>query len=407
MKKIKSCFIFIAVMLAASLGFSDGVRFAGVNLAGAEFTPGRLPGSYNQDYTYPTTQEVDHFMSKGMNLIRLPFRWERLQQTTNAPFNTTELSRIQTLVNHTAAKGGYLLLDVHNYARYYNTNVIGSPALPTGTFTNLWGRLATLFRNHPQVIFGLMNEPHDMSTQVWLGAANAAIQIIRAVGATNLIFVPGNHWSIAHDWHNSGNATVMLSVSDPIDNFAFEVHDYYDDENTNRDCSPDVGIARLTQFTAWCRANGFKGFYGEFGVSTNATCLAATSNMLAYVNVNSDVWLGWSYWAAGPWWGDYRFSIEPTNSVIDRPQTDVLQEGIPIPEPLLSVRRSTLVNDSAFRCIMRAGFRYQPQTSPNLAPGSWVNFGNSYTGNAQLLSVWMRTPSNQHRFFRLNVSRLP
>src|SRR5688572_27313547 len=101
-----------------------GVQFTGVNLAGAEFTDNRLPGTHGQHYIYPSTGTVNYFISKGMNIIRLPFRWERLQHTTNAAFNATELGRIQTLVNHTAARGGYVLLDLHNYARYYNTNII-------------------------------------------------------------------------------------------------------------------------------------------------------------------------------------------------------------------------------------------------------------------------------------------
>jgi endoglucanase len=400
----------VALMLAAPCVFPAGVRFAGVNLAGAEFGDSNLPGTYNRDYTYPTTAEVDYFLSKGMNLIRLPFRWERLQPTANGPFDAVELSRIQALVNHTASRAGYVLLDPHNYARYYNTNVIGSPPLPIATFTNFWGRLAALFRNHPQVIFGLMNEPHDMATHAWLDAANAAIDIIRVVGATNLIFVPGNGWSIAHDWRSSWygvpNATVMSAISDPINNFAFEVHDYYDDETTNRDCALDVGVNRLTQFTEWCRSYGFKGFYGEFGVSTNASCLIATSNMLVYLDQNSDVWLGWTYWAAGPWWGNYRFSIEPSNGV-DRPQTDVLQERIAVPQPQLTLRRVPQLNDVAATYASRYGFKYQPQASFNLEPASWANFGNSITGNAQSFNILMRTSSNAHRFFRVQIERLP
>ncbi len=45
---------------------------------------------------------------------------------------------------------------------------------------------------NPKVIFGLMNEPHDLPTENWLTAANVAIAAIRATGATNLITVPGN-----------------------------------------------------------------------------------------------------------------------------------------------------------------------------------------------------------------------
>ena len=69
-------------------GSATAVQYTGVNLAGAEFGEGSLPGTYNSNYTYPTQTEVDYFKGKGMNIARLCFRWERLQQTTNAALNS-------------------------------------------------------------------------------------------------------------------------------------------------------------------------------------------------------------------------------------------------------------------------------------------------------------------------------
>jgi endoglucanase len=40
---------------------------------------------------------------------------------------------------------------------------------------------------------------------------------------------------------------------------------------------------------------------------------------------HQDVWLGATYWAGGPWWGNYMFSIEVANGV-DKPQMDVLEK---------------------------------------------------------------------------------
>jgi endoglucanase len=37
------------------------------------------------------------------------------------------------------------------------------------------------------------------------------------------------------------------------------------------------------------------------------------------------VWQGWTWWAAGPWWGGYMFSIEPTNGTTDKPQMKVIE----------------------------------------------------------------------------------
>src|SRR6185295_17559831 len=95
------------------------IKYAGVNLSCAEFGQNNLPGTYNTHYTYPNQSEVNYFGSNGMNVVRLPFRWERLQQATNASLNATELARLHSFVAATTAKGIYVILEPHNFARYY------------------------------------------------------------------------------------------------------------------------------------------------------------------------------------------------------------------------------------------------------------------------------------------------
>ena len=315
-------------------GSATAVQYTGVNLAGAEFGEGSLPGTYNSNYTYPTQTEVDYFKGKGMNIARLCFRWERLQQTTNAALNSSELNRLNTFVSATTAKGVSVILDPHNYARYYGT-IIGSNSVPISAFSNFWWRVADIYRTNNRVIFGLMNEPNTMATEAWRDAANAAIVAIRATGATNLILVPGNAWTGAHswsqNWYGTPNATVMLTITDSGNNFAFDVHQYLDsDSSGTSDTIVDatIGATRLAGFTQWLKNNNRRGFLGEFAVA-NSTIGAgigdeAISNMLAHVQSNSDVWLGWTWWAAGPWWGEYMFTLEPTGGSTDRPAMSTL-----------------------------------------------------------------------------------
>jgi endoglucanase len=47
--------------------------------------------------------------------------------------------------------------------------------------------------------------------------------------------------------------------------------------------------------------------------------------MLKYIEANPAQWLGYTYWAAGPWWGGSTGSIEPQNGQ-DLPQTQVMQK---------------------------------------------------------------------------------
>ncbi len=83
----------------------------------------------------------------------------------------------------------------------------------------------------------------------------------------------------------------------------------------------------LTAFTAWARQNGKRAFLGEFGGGTDATCLAALDRMLLFMKQNSDVWRGWTYWAAGPWPATYFTSVQPINGQ-DRPQMSILRKYI-------------------------------------------------------------------------------
>ena len=397
--------VFLALMTAWCSSAAP-VFFTGVNLAGAEFGESSLPGTYNVDYIYPNQTEVDYYRSKGMNIIRLCFRWERLQQATNASLNTTELSRLNTFVSTTTAKGVFVILDPHNYARYYNTNLIGSARAPISAFSNFWWRVASIYQTNDHVIFGLVNEPHDMATETWRDAAQAAINAIRLAGATNLILVPGNAWTGAHswlqNWYGTPNGTVMINISDPANNFAYEVHQYLDSDSsgTSSTCvSPTIGAERLANFTAWCRANGVRGFLGEFGGSANSGCLVAVSNMLNYIQANTDVWMGWTWWAGGPWWGEYMFTLEPIGGTTDRAQMNVLEPFIPIPVPTLEI-----ISSDRFRYYANKGFQYQIKATPDLAV-AWTNAGSLVATNWQYQTNLMGTEGSL--FYMLEVSRTP
>ena len=278
----------------------------GVNLAGADFAPSdHRPGTYGVDYFYPTHAEVDYFVGKGMNVFRLPFNWENLQTQPMADFQPDELARLDDLVNYATGQGARVILDPHNYARYYNM-VVGTD-VPAAALADLWRRLAAHYQDNPRVIFGLMNEPNTMRTELWLSDANAAIAAIRQTGAANLLLVPGNAWTGAHSWgeswYGTPNASVMLGVADPLNHYAYDVHQYLDADysGTHEACiSQRVGSEQLSVFTAWLKANDRQAFLGEFAGARNATCYAALDDMLSFIDHNTDVWLGWAYWAAGP-----------------------------------------------------------------------------------------------------------
>jgi endoglucanase len=312
------------------------LKYLGTNISGAEFGTA-YPGTFGTDYIYPdpTYQQgylsADYFVGKGMTAFRLPFMWERLQRSLNAAFDATELARLDTTVGHLTAKGAYVVLDPHNSARYNNV-LVGTTQVPNAAFADFWARLATHFASNDHVVFGLTNEPHGMPTEQWRDAANAAIAAIRTAGAHNVIFVPGNAYTGAWSWNNNyygtPNATVMLDIVDPENNVVFEVHQYLDSDysGSHTQCqSATIGASSLETFTAWLRDHGKRGVLGELGASTDPTCLTAIDNTLAYIDANKDVWTGWMWWSAGPWWGNYFMTLEPNNGADVAQMTVLLQ----------------------------------------------------------------------------------
>jgi endoglucanase len=405
-------FSFFALVLVGRIYGAD-IQMAGVNLSGAEFGS-KLPGTYNTDYTYPNQNEADYFKRRGLNVLRLCFQWERLQATTNAAFNAAESNRLNTFVTQTTAKGMNVILDPHNFGRYY-TQTIGSAAVPYSAFSNFWAGLAAIYKTNQHVIFGLMNEPHDMSTntatstETWRSAAQAAILAIRNTGATNLILVPGNAYTGAQswlqNWYGTPNGMAMLSITDPAQNFAFEVHQYLDSDSsgsTTNIVSATVGADRLAGFTQWCRANHRRGFLGEFAVANSTIGSGvgdeALTNMLSYVRTNADVWMGWAWWSAGPWWGNYMFTLEPTNNfTADQPAMGVLRPFLPVPTPALQV-----ASTASFSFPTWPGFLYQPQLATGLPSAGWVSYGAEIPGSGQAVPVTVSSGSSQ-RYFRVRV----
>jgi len=325
----------MAVALLIPVGSSDQAqaippRYYGVNLASAEFAPDKVPGKAGKDYIYPTAATAAPFRAMGMNSVRLPVLWERLQPTPNAPLDPAELARLDASV---ADLAGFqqVILDVHNYARYHGALLSRTDGNATA-LPDLWTRLATHFKNRPKVAFGIMNEPWKIEAGEWRTIAEDTVAAIRRTGARNLVLVPGTRWSGGHSWHAGGsdsNASALASFNDPGRNFAFEIHQYLDhDSSGSHSCSgPKVARARLEGVTRWLRQQNATAVLGEFGGDQSPTCLAALDDMLAYLRANGDVWIGWNYWAAGDWWGDYPYGIQPANGK-EKPQATVLRRHI-------------------------------------------------------------------------------
>ncbi len=307
---------------------AEPLCYRGINLSGAEY--GEKGGTIGKDYIYPSEATIAYFAAKGMNSIRLPIKWERLQPLLNQRLDADEMDRLRASVLSIRRAGLTVILDPHNYG-YYDKQQIGSPAVPNSAFADFWARLAVEFAGQPDIVFGLMNEPYDVTAPAWLEASNQAIAAIRAVKANNLILVPGTIWTGAHSWEKDiaggSNATVMLGIRDSGNNFAYEFHQYLDSNysGTHSACDRNEDARQaLVKVSAWLRKNGKRGYLGEFGGSKQQACITGLSALTETVAEDSDVWIGWAYWAAGEWWPeDEALNIQPRKGQ-DRPQLAAL-----------------------------------------------------------------------------------
>jgi endoglucanase len=289
----------------------------GINIAGPALAPSTR-GTYGKNYIYPDQNSLAYYRSKGFKTVSVTFLWERLQPKLFSALAPEELKRLQDLVMAARKQDMVLITGPHNYARYAvedgKPELIGSRAVPTAAFVDLWRRLSDVFAPvQDGLIFTLMNEPHDTGG-TWSSIAQAAVDAIRERDRQRWIYVPGDGWSSARSWslHNEG-----LTITDSSDRIVYVAHQYFDasgqgdykDKYDEDGAYPEIGADRLKPFLAWLRDRGFRGTVTEYGVpNDDPRWLVVLDNALAAL---SQAKVGGAYWAGGPWWGDYPLSSEP------------------------------------------------------------------------------------------------
>src|SRR5579863_7351915 len=91
-----------------------GVNSIGITLSGPEYSWG----------SFPDTSNLDLLQSEGIDLVRLPISWERMQPTLDGPLDANYLQGLETFLSEAAADGIKVVIDLHNFGRY-NTAITG------------------------------------------------------------------------------------------------------------------------------------------------------------------------------------------------------------------------------------------------------------------------------------------
>ncbi|HOB19628.1 MAG TPA: cellulase family glycosylhydrolase [Candidatus Atribacteria bacterium] len=193
-------------------GQGNIVRLYGVNCPSLEWTPrgDQMPEAV-----------IEAFDNWDCNLVRLPmsqdfwFGHHSSQNDGGAEYRRL----IDEIVNIARERNKYIWLDLHwsnagtEWGKY-----TGQHKMPDENSLTFWLSVAEAYKNHPNVLFGLYNEPHSVSWAVWRNGGkvqetvtadgglkrmsisyNAVgmqtlIDAIRGIGANNIVIVGGLDW---------------------------------------------------------------------------------------------------------------------------------------------------------------------------------------------------------------------
>ncbi|ERS97418.1 glycoside hydrolase family 5 protein [Sporothrix schenckii 1099-18] len=308
---------------------TSGVQFVGTNIAGFDFGCS-ITGVDNITQAYPPLSslggpdgagQMQHFVKDdGMNIFRLPVGWQYLlNNNLGGKLDGNNAGKYDQLVQACLATGAYCIVDIHNYARW-NNQIIGQGGPTNEQFADLWSQLATKYASQQKIVFGIMNEPHDVpDINKWADSVQAAVTAIRAVATKQMILLPGNDWTSAEQM-STKSGPALLKVKNPdgsVDGLIFDVHKYLDSDNsgTHTECVTDNISKAFQPLATWLRANKRQALNSETGGGNTASCQKYLCSQIQFLNQNADVFLGYVGWSAGSFSpATYELSEVPTKN---------------------------------------------------------------------------------------------
>lgn len=200
------------------------------------------PGVYDKDYWYTSEASMDYLRARGARIIRLPFKWERIQPGLGRALDPTELRRLMECVAAAGRAGLGVILSLQNSGGYFleqngvatEFKLGGASKLTADHFYNVWKRLSDEFGADPRVIaYDIMNEPYvhgglpagryPSPEKAWEAYSQGAVNTIRSNGDTKLLMIP-SHAHI-HQW---ASKHPKRWIADQANNHRYTAHHYFD-----------------------------------------------------------------------------------------------------------------------------------------------------------------------------------
>lgn len=247
-----------ASVLEAHLSTADYLR--GINVSTGTFCEGHGlertssfsnhdTGTYNECYRYDRQETFDYLASRGLDLVKIEFRWEILQRRLSGPLHSRSIERLLAVVDRARSAGLKVILSMHNFGAYWLWDgekgvrrPIGSAKVSFADYADVWRRLSDRFKDVPDVSYATMSEPVGLNAkgelsprEVWEKASQRALMAIRNNGDDKTVLVNGYRWSSLAGWPE---IHPQPWISDPANNFFYTAHHYWDRDGSGQYANP-------------------------------------------------------------------------------------------------------------------------------------------------------------------------
>ncbi|KAF4976736.1 hypothetical protein FZEAL_6652 [Fusarium zealandicum] len=261
--------------------------------------------------------QMKHFVKdSGFNTFRLPTSWQfLLNEQLGGKLDPVKSEQYDKLIQACLNTGAYCMIDLHNFARY-NGGIVGQGGPPDELFVDLWSQLARKYANEDKVMFGLMNEPHDLDIALWAKTCQKAVTGIRKAGATSqIILLPGTNFASAETFVSSGSANALGAITNPDgskNGLVLDLHKYLDINNSGKyvECTND-NVEGFRTIATWLRKNKREAIISETGASIDPSCMKRFCTQNDFIAKNSDVLIGFVGWGAGSFPHEYVLTLTP------------------------------------------------------------------------------------------------
>lgn len=196
------------------------VRLAGVNICSMEWLV------LGENMVKSTKEAFDNW---NCNVIRTPLNqdfWFGYGPEQNGDY-TRHRDVFDRVVHEAVIRNKYVIIDLHWSDRGIWGRDYGQQSMPDDNSISFWQSVCSIYGNHPNILFGLYNEPHGITWDQWKNGGDIEhksgiyhspglqqlVQVIRDTGAKNICIAGGLDWAYDLTGINNGYALLDRDTS--------------------------------------------------------------------------------------------------------------------------------------------------------------------------------------------------